>query len=377
MNAPDRFEVVEPGRALGALEPAWTEMLQASAADTLFLTPEWMGAWWAAYARGRTPAVVLARRGAAIAGILPLQIAEERYRGGIRVRVLRFLGDGTHDSDYLDFIVPRGDEGSVLPAFWAWLRGGAGPLKYDLARWNEMPVTSPHVAIARGLAAASGGLLDEERVGCVVAPLAGSWDAYVARLSPRMRTKVRSLRRNLESGRSVSLRRAATEKELDQALDSLFTLHERRWATRGESGVFRGTEKRAFYRSMGRALLRRGWLDLHTLVVDDAAVAHQFCARYKGTSFLLQEGYDPDWETLSVGNVLRGIVMERLIEEGVGTYDFLAGVSSHKLSWGGTVKESTRLTLKGSGAKAALVSGISRLAAVTAPLRSALRRKAR
>jgi hypothetical protein len=69
--------------------------------------------------------------------------------------------------------------------------------------------------------------------------------------------------------------------------------------------------------------------------------------------------------------------MEKLIEEGVGTYDFLAGVSSHKLSWGGTVKESARLTLKGSGPKAALVSGITRLAAMTAPLRSALRRGAR
>ena len=370
MSAPDRFEVVEPERALGALANRWSELLRASAADTVFLTPEWMSAWWAAYARGRTSAIVLARRGGEIVGILPLQIVEERYRGTIPIRVVRFLGDGTHDSDYLDFIAPRCEE-SVVPAFWAWLRGGAGPLRYDLARFNEIPVASPHYALVRGLAAESGALIEEERVGCVVTALPASWDGYVTGLKPRMRTKVRSLRRELETGRAVTLVPCASEEALDATLESLFALHQRRWAARGEPGVFGGSEKRAFYRALGRALLRRGWLDFHTLTVDGAPVAHQFCARYQGTSFLLQEGYDPTWETLGVGNVLRSMIVERLIAEGVGAYDFLAGVTDHKLSWGGTVKESARLTLRGRGPRAALVSGITRVAAATA---AALRR---
>jgi CelD/BcsL family acetyltransferase involved in cellulose biosynthesis len=374
MTAPDRFEVVEPERALGALAGHWSQLLRESAADTVFLTPEWMSAWWAAYARGRTSAVVLARRGGEIAGILPLQIAEERYRGTIPIRVLRFLGDGTHDSDYLDFIVPRGEEASVVPAFWAWLRGGAGPLRYDVARWNEIPAASPNGAMIRALAAESGALIEEERVGCVVTALPASWDGYVAGLKPRMRTKVRSLRRELETGRTVTLVPCGTEKALDATLESLFALHQRRWAARREPGVFGGPEKRAFYRALGRALLRRGWLDFHTLEVDGAPVAHQFCARYQGTSFLLQEGYDPAWEALGVGNVLRSMIVERLIAEGVGAYDFLAGVTDHKLSWGGTVKESARLTVRGSGPRAAIVAGITRVAAATAPLRAAFRR---
>jgi len=374
VTSPDRFEVVEPERALGALAPAWRELLAASAADTLFLTPEWLEAWWAAYRARRVPAVVLAHRGSSLAGIFPLQVAEERYRGRLPLRALRFLGDGTHDSDYLDFIVPRGDEESVLPAFWAWLRGGSGPLRYDVALWNELPVASPHYPILKGLAEGSRAFIEEERIGCVVASLPASWDAYVAGLKPRMRTKVRSLRRELESVHTVALERCDSEEALDDALESLFQLHERRWATRGEVGVFQGEDKRVFYRGMGRALLTRGWLDFHSLVVDGVPVAHQFCARYKGTTYLLQEGYDPDWETMGVGNVLRAMVVERLIGEGVGVYDFLGGVSSHKLSWGGTVKESARLKLRGAGARARIVSGIERFAAATAPLRAALRR---
>ncbi len=376
MSAPDRFEVIpiDGSRALEEIAPAWRELLRSSASETLFLTPEWMSAWWSAYGHGRSSVVVVARRGRAIVGILPLQIAEERYRGRLPIRALRFLGDGTYDSDYLDFIVPRGDEPEVLPAFWAWLRRGAGPLRYDVARWYEIPTSSPHYALARSLAARGGALLSEQRIGCVSVALPDSWEEYLGSLRPRMRTKIRSLRRDLEADHATTVAACTDESELDETLDSLFDLHQRRWATRGEPGALRGQEKRRFYGALGRILLRQGWLDLHTLVVNGAPVAHQFSGRYRGTVYLLQEGYDPEWEPMGVGNVLRAMVMERLIQEGVRTYDFLGGVSQHKLSWGGTVRESARLTVRGSGLRATVVAGLTRLAERTAPIRAALRR---
>jgi CelD/BcsL family acetyltransferase involved in cellulose biosynthesis len=374
MTAPDRFEIVDPKRAFGPEADAWREMLGASAVDNPFLTPEWLGAWWSAYQRGRRPAIVFARRGRTLAGIFPLQIAHERYRGRIPLRALRLFGDGTYDSDYLDFIIPRGDEAEVVPAFWKWLRHGVGPLRYDVANWNEVSTSSPNYTIVRDLGATSGALVAEDLVGCVVTPLPESWDGYLASLKPRMRTKVRSLRRDLEAVHQVAVVRCEAEEELSESLESLFHLHELRWARRDEPGVFRAPEKRAFYHVAAAALQRRDWLDLHGLSVDGIWVARQICIRYRGTAYLLQEGYDPDWEEQGVGNVLRAMVLERLIAEGVRSYDFLGGVSSHKLSWGGDVTYSARLTLRGRTTRAGLAAGLARLAALTAPLRAALRR---
>lgn len=375
MTAPVRFERVEPSHAFGALAPAWEELLRASTADTPFLTPAWLEPWCRAYARGREPALILARRGNDLAGIFPLQIVEERWRGRLPLRALRLLGDGTYDSDYLDFILPRGEEEPTIAAFWAWLRSGASPLRFDVAQWNEIPVSSPSYSIVCRLAAEDRTFLDEERVGCVVAPLPDSFEGWIATLKPRMRTKVRSLRRGLEEGHRTSLERSDAAS-VAPTLESLFRLHERRWAARGEAGVFT-PEKRAFYHAVCASLLRRGWLDLSTLVVDGAPVAHQCCIRYGATAYLLQEGYDPDWEERGVGNVLRVRVFETMIGDGVRAYDFLGGVTSHKLSWGGTVKESARLAWHGSGARAALASGLVRLSAARARIRSALSRSAR
>jgi len=376
VSAPDRFEVVEPARAFGELAPAWENLLRSSAADSPFLAPVWLEAWWGAYGAGREPLLVFARRGDAIVGIFPLQIATERWRGRLPLRTLRLFGDGTHDSDYLDFIVPRGEEETVLPAFWAWLRRAGSGLRYEVAQWNEIPDTSPAGAVIRRLVERDGSLLEEHRVGCVVTALPASYEAYVASLKPRMRTKVRSLRRVLSEQHGAVFQRA-DEATLGPTLESLFRLHERRWTLRGESGVFAAPEKRAFYHAMGRALLSRGWLDLTTLVAGGTPVAHQCCIRYRDTAFLLQEGYDPDWEDRGVGNALRAMTIEAMIQDGLQTYDFLAGVTSHKLSWGGTVKESLRLTLRGSGARAAIASGLSLLSAARARLRAAFSRSGR
>jgi CelD/BcsL family acetyltransferase involved in cellulose biosynthesis len=373
MSAPDRFEIVEPARAFGELAPAWEELLAASAADTPFLAPAWLEPWWSSYAAGREPLLIFAWRQRELMGIFPLQLTAVRWRGGIPLRALRLFGDGTSDSDYLDFIVRRGAEESVLPAFWSWLR--RSPSHHEVAHWNEIPDSSLTVPIVRRLAAQDRALLDEDHIGCVVAPLLDSYEAYVASLKPRMRTKVRSLRRHLEERHGAALVRC-DEASLAPTLESLFRLHERRWATRGQSGVFAAPEKRAFYHAMAGSLSRRGWLDLTTLVADGIPVAHQCCIRYRGTAFLLQEGYDPDWEERGVGNVLRAMTLEAMIREGVRSYDFLGGVTTHKLSWGGAVKESVRFTLRGSGPYAVLASGMRRLAAARARIRAVLSRSA-
>jgi len=172
------------------------------------------------------------------------------------------------------------------------------------------------------------------------------------------RTKLRSLRRVLEEKHQVAFSSCSTPQELDLRLPSLFELHERRWRQRGQSGVFGSERKRAFYREIGRDLLQRGGLQFHTLEVDGVPVAHQFCMGYRTTVYLLQEGYDPAWEPHGVGNVLRAMVFERLIAEGWPIYDFLAGVTDHKLSWGGTVKESARLSARGRGWRGQLVAGL-------------------
>lgn len=366
------FEAVPFPGAFETLGEAWRRLLASSDADTIFLTPEWMEAWWRAYGEGRRGGVVAVRRSGDLVALLPIQVAPERWRGVTSVRALRFAGDGTFDSDYLDLVAGPDAGEDLVPALWRWIRRDAR-LGFDVARWNEIPAASPRLEPLRAALRRDGSWIDEERVGAVVAALPGSWETYLASLKPRMRTKVRSLRRDLEAAHSVKLLAADSDAVLPERLASLFDLHQKRWAARGLPGVFRGDRKRSFYHGLSSTLLARGWLQFHSLEVDGAWVAHQYCMGYRGTIFLLQEGYDPAWEPRGVGNVLRAMVLERLIGEGWRAYDFLAGVTEHKKSWSGETKESLRLFARGPGLRGAGVAALERLAAAAGPLRRAVR----
>ncbi len=361
MSGPYTFDTVELPDAFRSFADAWRELLAGSPTDTIFLTPEWMEAWWGAYGAGRRGCLARVHRGGSLVAVAPLQIVRERWRRALGVDTLRFLSDGSYDADYLNLISTPDAGEDLVPSFLRWIRSASG-LRHDLARWNEIPCASPNARLFADALTSTGTLIDQERIGAVVTTFPSSWEAYIAGLKPRMRTKLRRLRRELETAHAVRLLRCDTEDDLSHRLPSLFDLHQRRWTARGMSGVLGGPRKRTFYAGLSRALLRRGWLQFHSLEVDGTLVAHQYCMGYRGTVFLLQEGYDPAWERHGVGNILRAMVFERLIAEGWEHYDFLAGVTDHKRSWAGVVTEGVRLTARGPSLRGSGIALLERAA---------------
>ncbi len=343
VDAPDAVVSVTPLRTveeLRAIRPEWDTL--ASGACSPFVTWEWMVCWWEAYGAGRSLEVLCVRRGRALIGLAPFYLDRCARFGFVAYRVGRFLGDGSHDSDYLDLLSMPGAASTVVRAVVDHLQDRRS--EWDAWLFNEIPAASPHLDLLRTLCRSLGEVDESERP-CGVLSLPGDWERYLKTLRPRMRTKIRSLRRNLEERFKVDVQLASTDGQVGAALDSLFTLHQWRWESEDRRGVFRGAEKRRFYRDMARAFFDRGWLRLYSLAVNGRWVAHEFCFEHAGRLYLLQEGYDPAWSAAGVGNVLRAYIVRDCIERGVAEYDFLGGVTEHKLSWGAVAKSTVGLSI--------------------------------
>ena len=344
--------------AFERLRPAWNRLLRGSASDTPFLTWEWAWAWWQSYGEGRELWLITVEVGGELVGLAPLYRERRRWLGALSYRALALVGDGSADSDYLDVVAWAGEEPRVLPLV-------AGVLlerrrEWDLFLFREVPDTAASVATMRRLLREGGCRWDEEPVECAVVALPATWDDYLQSLRPRMRTKIRSLMRRREDGRTVRLEGGVSADELASRLASVFEHHGRRWQMKGEGGVFLGVSKRAFYTEMARRFLAQGWLRLYSLEVNGAWVAHQVCLEYQGHVYLLQEGFDPDWAEHEVGNALRAYVFRDCIERKVAVYDFLGGVSFHKLSWGATLKTSVRASVGAPTARSRIVFAVPR-----------------
>ena len=322
------IRVITTEEDFAALAGVWKPLVSRAADANTFLTHDWLYSWWRSYRPDAQLKIVLAERASAVLGIAPMMVQRE---GGVEraLRRLRFVGDGTSETDHMNFIVAAEERAAALAA----LLEAIDRLPWDVAYFSQMPQDSANTLQLLEHASRRGWLLDHLAVACPRRQLPATYDDLLRSLPGRLRTAIRSARRDLEARHRVEFGQVRLKEELLPALDALYTNHASRWHAKGEAGVFVNVRKRAFYEELGHRLLDAGTLRFFHLKVDGQVVAQQFCFEHDGTVYLLQEGFDHDFARQNVGNVLRAMVFERLIAEGVRTYDFLAGVSRHKQSW--------------------------------------------
>jgi CelD/BcsL family acetyltransferase involved in cellulose biosynthesis len=328
-----QFRLVQTRDEFLELEHDWNALLPRSEADNIFLTWEWLWSWWNAYSRigDRLHILVFRSEAGGLDAIIPLYRPVGNKLNVLSPRTLRFIGQGSADSDYLDMIMARGRECEVLNEFWKHL--SAHKRTWDVLELAAVPSTSATVSWLQTLRKRKGLLFRSIKFPCAVAELPRSWDEYMAALHSRFRTKVRTTLRQLHEAHRVRFRSVTREEDLGPALELLYDLHSRRWKSKGRNGVFLNPEKRLFYEHFTRHFLRRGWLAFDFLDLDDQPVACQLCFRYEGTLYLLQEGFDPGYSHGSVGIALRAMVFKKAIEDGIRSYNFLAGLGRHKTQW--------------------------------------------
>jgi CelD/BcsL family acetyltransferase involved in cellulose biosynthesis len=320
--------VVRATATFEALEPRWTHLLGECIEPSVFLSHDWLYAWWTAYRPAAELAIVLVEDRGELRGVAPLMI-ETRRRAGLSVRVLRFIGDGTGETDHMHFLVARAARDEVLPR----LLDAIAALDWDVAEFNQMPEAAATTAAL--LAWIDARRLDRhvERVPCPVRHLPAAKDAVLAALPARLRTSIRSSRRKLQQRHVVEFGRHDRPEEVADALEAFFANHASRWQGKGQAGAFAHAARRGFYERVTPRLLARGWLRFFHMKLDGRPVAQQYCFALDGTVMLLQEGFDYAHAADNVGNVLRSLVFEHLVESGAACYDFLAGSSRHKQAW--------------------------------------------
>lgn len=263
---------------------------------------------------------------------------EEPGRRPLHLRRALFLADGTFDSDYLGFWVHPAIEDEALEVCLDALATAGRCQAVVLA---GIPDVSPVLPALRRILDARGLPRRERPTACLSAPLPESFTAYLSRLKPRMRSKVRSVLRTAKA-EGARFAWCNDERALADHLQEMFTLHERRRRAAGETGgAFADLPRRAFYRRVAKRSLQDGSLRFARLLLGPRRVAYQLGVVAGGRYYQMQEGYDPDLGDLRVGVALRALAIENLIAEGVRHYDFMAGDSRHKRDWGGEPRPCT------------------------------------
>ena len=335
-----RMLIIENASDFAELGEQWDALCRDSAADNVFLTWDWVEAWWAAFGATKELAAVVAYDGDQLVGIAPLY----RWRAGGpgRPGVLRLLGSGDSVSpDYLSFVTRRGYEVTATVALLEHALRPDGAAALDM---SDVPEDAPLVQLLASRASARPWSWSRAQwAECPYAVLPQRWEDYERGLSANMRYNLRRRTRKLLEGTGARLLRWHETGPVHAGIEELGRLHRGRWAGRAERYGFSDAGYMSFHHRIAERFAARGWLRLYGLEVNGAVIAAWYGYRYGDKLYYYQSGFDPGWQAHSPGMVLQAQVIRDAIAEGAKELDLLKGAHSYKRSWANRSRRTVRL----------------------------------
>lgn len=326
MRSASSARAIRDRAAFGALVPDWWELWRAAPNATPFQSPAWLLPWWDCFSPGEL-LVVAARQDGRLTALAPCYV--ETGAGGRRV-----LPIGISVSDYLNLLVAA-DAPDALDDVVDYIATTE-------RAWDEWELTelAPDAAGLRVSCPDDWTEQTDITVPCPVLALPSD----VAGL--RQAIPVRK-RRSLAGARNRAARRGPVEiidGRVDTAsfLRELTRLHQSRWESAGEAGVFSDPRVQSFHAKALPQLCAAGFARLYLLAIAGrvSAASYGFASGDRAYSYLT--GFDRADAFVSPGSILLGHAIEQAVSEGAREFHFLRGGESYKYDWGAVDRPNTR-----------------------------------
>ncbi len=302
--------------SLDGLSNEWSDLLDQSPNNTIFLTPEWQRTWWRFLGEGELHLVTV-RAGRNLIGLVPLIRLGDRWE---------FAG-GAEVADFLDVIAARGSSDEVAEAVVDYMTRRGGTVDFRNLGPQSIGSVGIHAeARRRGIPSD----LEMEDVSPRV-ELPDSWETYLQSLSKKDRHELRRKLRRLLSTGDVQHRYVSNPTTRGADVDDFFRLHR---LSGEDKAAFMTPRMETFFRALVDEFMPKNWVRLYFLEIDGIRVASAILFDYAGKFLLYNSGYDPEFAHLSVGVLLKAFCLRDAISEGRQVFDFLQGNEPYKYDLG-------------------------------------------
>jgi len=311
------------------LEDHWNNLLAKSSFPNIFLTWEWVTTWWKWFGRGDTLHLIVAFDGSEAVGILPLYTGKVSVFPGFRVKAIRLIGDGGPVfPDYLGPIVGERDVERIIARLSECLLENVGD-------WNIIKLSGvlPETKSVESFVNVLGQKFMteiEEGERCPYQPLPSNYKAFVEGLASRRRESVRRVLRKAKKKYDIGFKCYTSVDSVDEAFSLLTTSTRKSLRGQNRNNGFNRSDYLGFHREVAKAFSKRVWLRLYILWFNEVPVAFIYGYFYNRVFWYYQTGFDLAYGSEGPGSIILQLVIESVIGEGAGQFDFLRGDEDYK-----------------------------------------------
>ena len=302
-----------------SLASCWANPSHSLRWNSLFVLPAWLKVWWQEFGAGAELHLGALRQEEEVIGVAPLLVREGKTS----------LIGSADVCDYLDFIVAPGREQDFFKVMLDDLRE-KGINQLDLSPLRpDSTVLTYLVSIAqnRGYEV----LCHPEDVSLEL-DLPPTWDEYLGILTSKQRHEVKRKLRRLEEAGKVDYHFVEDSVAVHNAMDTFLKMFT---DSRPDKAAFLTAQMESFFRSLADNMAEVGLLRLGILELDTQPTAMVMCVDYNDCMYLYNSGYNPQYNSLSVGLLCKVLCIKESIQEGKKRFDFLKGNETYKYHLGG------------------------------------------
>lgn len=336
---------VEQESVFRGMSDAWNHLARLTAPDCVFLRHEWFDAAWQWLKLDHSMAILKISNGTRLAGIFPLVMHNENYRGLV-IRQLEFFN--IPDTQYCDLLAAPADREAVMAAVveyllssrLKWDRLDVSKLDAGSILFTKLPEHAKRVSLPLRVCeeGANPGISLEQ-----------TWQEFYSGRSRRLKKgNNHAANRLKKSGQQVELVNVMAESggwdRVSGELATITELSSRSWK-RATGLTLDNPGPAAFIQRLTEHAFKCEWLSVWLLRFDNVPVAMEYQLIYDGVISALRADFDPAYEDLSPGTYMNWKMLERLFAGDERYYCMGPGGNAYKLRWAEVTQDQYRLTL--------------------------------
>ncbi len=319
------IEVLQSDAQFASLRQSWNQLT-----DQPLLSWQWHYSWWRNQGDEDQLALIVAREHDRVVAIAPMMIES---RGG--ERCLRFLGSGSTCTDYLQLIVAAGAQldfpALVADAIVSGIEGLRGVTLIELEGITD---DVDHCALHACLEPHFWGY-DKRLDSTWVLELPDTWQAFVQTRSKSLRRKLKKAEKRYSSG-EARVKSTRGQLQFEDAFQTLVELHQRRFESKGQPGVFADTDFKQFLLEATSALAAEQRAEISVCEIEGRPIVAQLYLTNDRQVQMYQSGVCDQSMRYEPGHLLFTHTIRNAIEAGKKEFDFLRGNEPYKKYWGAT-----------------------------------------
>lgn len=318
------IRVVQSTDEFAELQTAWNKLT-----ENPLQSFDWHFAWWQHFGGDHELQIYCLESKGEVVGIAPF--FKDRWLGQNR---LRFIGSGSACTDYADVIVDRNYRHTFINAIVNQTQRFAD---VDLIELEGVDNRGPVKAFA---AECSDEAWEYQKTidACWYLTLPDSWEKFCKAARSSLRRKIRKAEKRIKSG-EVVIRSTDDDLDFETAYKTLVELHQLRFESKGEPGVFADPAFDSFLKQSAEKLCRQQRAEIIVAYADSKPIGcHFYLLSDSGPQFY-QGGVLISRMDLEPGHLMFTYAIKKAIANGAQEFDFLRGDEKYKPFWGAVARE--------------------------------------